>query len=570
VIICINPECQKRQNSDSSEFCQFCGTPLLIQGRYRLLQPLRPLDRRLSTEVFEIDDIGVRKVMKILNSDRSDEIEHLEREVCLLQEMNHPGIPKADLDGYFTVSLPNCSRSLHCLVMEKIEGVNLEKWVEIYGKISQKQALDWLRQLLGILDELHREGFFHRDIKPSNIMCKPDGQLVLIDFGSVREITVTYLVKLKRSPNLTTKIKEITTIFSRGYTPQEQINGKALPQSDFFALGRTFVYLLTGKHPAELPTNSQTGKLVWHDLAPQVSPLLAEFIDEWMAQLPRNRPQDSDAILQNLTPNRLLWKRIQRFLKSPHFKIIVASLLFLAVTYRLSFPWKAQYYYDRGLAAHRANHLDLARRNYEKALKFNDKDSRIYNNIGRICQELDDTGCAEKNYQTSLDLDPENSVANYNLGDLYEDKGQLDRAAAEYEKAIASGGPVAANAISSLARIRILQGNATTAIELSRQGLRQANKNRLKSTLYRNLGWAYLTQADYRQAEENLQKALRLQPKRTDAYCLFAQVREAQNRQNEALQFWKDCRDGDAEDRVEIPVWQTTARQRLEEAGTKP
>jgi len=41
----------------------------------------------------------------------------------------------------------------------------------------------------------------------------------------------------------------ITRIVSAGYTPPEQENFPAVPQSDFFALGRTFVYLLTGQNP---------------------------------------------------------------------------------------------------------------------------------------------------------------------------------------------------------------------------------------------------------------------------------------------------------------------------------
>ena len=39
-----------------------------------------------------------------------------------------------------------------------------------------------------ILDHLHKQQYFHRDIKPSNIMLKPDGQLVLVDFGAIREV----------------------------------------------------------------------------------------------------------------------------------------------------------------------------------------------------------------------------------------------------------------------------------------------------------------------------------------------------------------------------------------------
>ncbi|CCQ62695.1 Protein kinase [Crocosphaera watsonii WH 0401] len=52
-------------------------------------------------------------------------------------------------------------------------------------------AIQWLMQLLRILEEIHHHNFFHRDIKPSNIMLRSTGQLVLIDFGTAREVTET-------------------------------------------------------------------------------------------------------------------------------------------------------------------------------------------------------------------------------------------------------------------------------------------------------------------------------------------------------------------------------------------
>lgn len=563
-MICINPECHNRQNSDDSELCRSCGTPLLINDRYRLLQSLRPLDPHHSTEVFEVDDRGTRKVMKVLNSTRADEIDHFERESLILQWMNHPGIPKVDLDGYFTVSLPNRSWTLHCLVMEKIEGLNLETWVDTYGKISQEQAIHWLRQLLNILDALHQEGFFHRDIKPSNIMYQSNGQLALIDFGAVREMTDTYLAKIKRPANLKTEKKGITSIISSGYTPQEQIDGRALPQSDFFALGRTFVHLLTGKHPSELPRNSQTGQLRWRDFAPQTSPLLAEFIDELMAQLPRNRPQNADAILQNLTPNRLRWRRILRWLKSTQLKTVIAILIVFAIMYRLSFPWISQNFYDRGWKAQQSNDFNRARQSYKQALKFNPNDARIYNNLGILCQNLNDWSGAMGYYQKALEIE-EDAGTLYNLAQLYEQMEDFDRAEDQYEKAIALGGATVDHSLSRLARLSILTGHLHRAIDLSQQGLQHTHKPSVRSALYRNLGWIYWMQADYTQAEENLQKALQLQEDRTEAYCLLALVKESQGKETEALELWKSCRDGNAKNRVEILTWQTMARQRLQQ-----
>jgi serine/threonine protein kinase len=388
VIYCINPDCKQRQNPDNLECCQTCGTPLLIHERYRLLKPLRPLDPRTSTDIFEVDDGGTRKVMKVLKDSRPQLVEGFEREALTLELLKHSGIPKVDLDGYFTFTPSNSTRELHCLVMEKIEGQNLDQWLAKEGPIpSESLAINWLRQLIEILDQVHKSGFFHRDIKPSNIILKPDGQLVLIDFGSVREMTHTYLAKLKGGLN-------VTAIISGGYTPQEQVDGKALPQSDFYALGRTFVHLLTGKHPSDFPREPDTGKLIWQDRAPQISKPLADFIDDMMAILPADRPKTTAEILRDLTPKRLLGKSVQRQVSSPQFRLGVAALLLMGLIYRLSFPWQAQSFYERGVEALKVNQLESARKFYKRALEFNTKDARIYNDMGLICQIEGNSTCA--------------------------------------------------------------------------------------------------------------------------------------------------------------------------------
>lgn len=298
---CINPWCQKRDNPDDPaiQTCLTCGTPLLIQNRYRLLRPLRELGGQEYTEIFEVADMQdpeTCRVMKVLKS--LELLEMFHREVQILQNLTVEqqldsemplGIPSVELDGYFTVTIGQKSRELHCLVMEKIEGLDLEEWVRKNGPISESLALKWLTQLTVTLSRLQQKGLLHRDIKPSNIMRKLDEQLVLIDFGTVRETTDTYMAKIGRG--------RITSIVSPGYTPLEQIDGRAVPQSDFYALGRSFVYLLTGKHPIEF-LDDDKDKLIWRDSAPQISDWFADLINELIAPLRSGRPRDADEILE--------------------------------------------------------------------------------------------------------------------------------------------------------------------------------------------------------------------------------------------------------------------------------
>ncbi len=293
VSYCLNPKCPNPSDPANAyrPTCRHCGSDLLLQGRYRILQPLGGGG---FGKTFEIDDQGMRKVLKVLLKEHPKAVALFKQEADVLSRLRHPGIPKVERDAYFVYSPTDSHEVFHCLVMEKIEGANLQDWLKNRGKpITQEQAVDWLKQLTDILDQVHRLQYFHRDIKPHNIMCKPNGQLVLIDFGTAREVSATYFAKVGQGQN-------VTGIVSPGYSPPEQTNGKAVPQSDFFALGRTFVYLLTGKPPTAFPENPRTGKLMWRKGAPHISDSVVNVIDYLMAPFPGNRPQNPQMILQCL------------------------------------------------------------------------------------------------------------------------------------------------------------------------------------------------------------------------------------------------------------------------------
>jgi WD40 repeat protein len=270
----------------------------VLRDRYRVL---RPLGHGGFGQTFEVEDGRDRKVLKVLNLGRFQNrdsmkkaIDLFRREAAVLSRLHHSGIPRVEPDGYFT--WPEGQRNaLHCLVMEKIEGQNLQQWLGTQSEtaISEARAIAWLKRLVEILAQVHQRDLIHRDIKPANIMLNPKGELVLVDFGAVRELTDTYLQR--QAQNVTG-----TVIIAAGYTPPEQAEGQAVPQSDFFALGRTFVFLLTGKHPINFDRDPRTGKLKWRESAPQISQPLANLIDYMMDPFPGKRPQTTEMILRCL------------------------------------------------------------------------------------------------------------------------------------------------------------------------------------------------------------------------------------------------------------------------------
>ncbi|MFN6275813.1 MAG: protein kinase domain-containing protein [Microcystis sp.] len=303
---CINPDCSQpdhpSNNNSNTRYCQSCGSELLLNGQYRVSRLLS--DTTGFGVVYEAFEGFTAKILKVLqerwnNDPKAVELFKREYDVLLeLSRQNVTGVPRADT--YFQYSTRE-GKILHCLVMEKVEGINLEQWLKQYDKLSQKRALKWLREITLILDKIHQQNWLHRDIKPPNIMLRNSGELVLIDFGTAREETQTYHQKVKG--------QQVTGITSAGYTPNEQQHGQAVIQSDFHALGRTFVHLLTGKHPLEIydPINDV---LPWREETENIHPLLLDFIDELMGRLPKNRPANTRVILQRLD-------EIERQLKLP-------------------------------------------------------------------------------------------------------------------------------------------------------------------------------------------------------------------------------------------------------------
>ncbi|MEB3211296.1 MAG: serine/threonine-protein kinase [Leptolyngbyaceae bacterium] len=277
----------------------------VLNGRYRVVQSLSYGGFGETFQVIDevaplVNNAYQVKVLKILNLSRFQEaksrqksIDLFRREARVLSRLHHPGIPKVDEGGYFTWP-SHATNPLHCLVMEYVEGRSLDVWMRLRHNqpLKQDQAVEWLQQLVTILDVIHRQGLIHRDIKPSNIMLTASGQLVLIDFGAVRDVTVTYLQN--------TGLHTGTRIFAAGYTPHEQAEGRARAESDFFALGRTFVHLMSGMHPMGIDIDDKTGKLDWRSYVPQISDWLADLIDRMMETMPGNRPRTAQEILQQL------------------------------------------------------------------------------------------------------------------------------------------------------------------------------------------------------------------------------------------------------------------------------
>ncbi|WP_353932444.1 serine/threonine-protein kinase [Okeanomitos corallinicola TIOX110] len=296
---CINPNCQRPYpQPGGNKFCNSCGTQLQLQDRY---YPLQALGSGGFAQIYTVWDAKTQteKVLKVLVENSPKALELFIQEAEVLSSFRNPGVPEVDPDGYFQVNLTNPKQHLlACLVMEKIDGQNLEEIRRNYPQgCPEDLVLNWFTQAVKILQELHKRQIIHRDIKPSNLMLRNPStnaamqteQLVLIDFGGAKQFSGAIL----RSPSSSTRL------FSSGYSPPEQIvGGNVGPAADFYALGRTIIELLTGKHPQELE-DAITGELKWRNYC-HVNSDLADLLDEMIQTEVRSRPAHAAIIQKRL------------------------------------------------------------------------------------------------------------------------------------------------------------------------------------------------------------------------------------------------------------------------------
>lgn len=159
-------------------------------------------------------------------------------ETEMLKSFDHPHLPSIvdviDTEDSFII------------VMDYIQGKSLETVLKSSGNKPQKKedVLEWAKQLCDVLGYLHtrEKPIIYRDMKPANVMLRPDGNVMLIDFGTAREFK-------SRS------VADTTCLGTRGYAAPEQYGGMGQTdaRTDIYCLGATLYHLLTGHNPAEPP-----------------------------------------------------------------------------------------------------------------------------------------------------------------------------------------------------------------------------------------------------------------------------------------------------------------------------
>ena len=232
------------------------------------------------------------------------------------------------------------------LVQEFIIGHTLSTELQSGKRWSEGAVVQLLQEVLSILEYVHNHGLIHRDLKPSNLIRRQqDGKLVLVDFGSVKQVWTQVVTKFgKTSTSFAVSIPATMAIGTLGYMPSEQGRGRPRPNSDIYALGIIGIQALTGLSPIQLlesntgVADSDIGEIIWQHHV-QVSAPLASVLTKMVLYhfqeryesatqvllalqplLSRQAPRQQKAILKSSTPQQVMGQRLTTLVSrtAPH------------------------------------------------------------------------------------------------------------------------------------------------------------------------------------------------------------------------------------------------------------
>ncbi len=265
----------------------------ILRQRYKIIEKISRGAFGVTYLAIDLDFPGERKcVVKNLSPKNSDpEVVVLAKRLfkteakCLSRLGEHNRIPR--LYSYFE------EEGEFYLVQEFIQGRNLASEFKLGKRWSEEATVNFLQELLEILTFVHQEDTIHRDIKPANIMRRDsDGELVLIDFGAVKEI----LTVDKNGQTILTN--PTVGIGSFNYMAPEQAMGRPGKYSDVYAVGMLGIQALTGLPPKALPKDSDKFRQILDELQIQIHPHLECVLSTMISFHPENRFADATEALE--------------------------------------------------------------------------------------------------------------------------------------------------------------------------------------------------------------------------------------------------------------------------------
>ncbi|WP_373537010.1 tetratricopeptide repeat protein [Microcoleus sp.] len=387
------------------------------------------------------------------------------------------------------------------LVEEFVPGQALNREIVAGQPWREERVLSLLEEILQLLAFVHSQGVIHRDVNPSNLIRrKPDSKLVLIDFGSVKEVANHVI-------DFDTEFPRTIATGTPAYMPIEQFQGNPQFSSDLYAVGMMAIQAITGLPGTDLPklqdpSPSHTGEIVWRNRA-QCSPGLANIIDKMVCHQFGKRYQSAEDVLAALSklthrqePHTAQQKsRAPSSLRSvdsfasrfgPRFWwLILAGLGAISLVFLLSYcsrpnPIKAKEYYEQGVEKSRNQDAEAALQAFNKSIQLNPNNADSFYLRGNANYDLKKYQEAIADYSQAIALNPKYFKAYFNRGLARNDFNDKRGAIEDYTQVLK------------------LQPNDVDT--------------------YYERGITYLELQDYNMAIQDFTEAIRLQPKLVKAY----------------------------------------------------
>jgi serine/threonine-protein kinase len=182
--------------------------------------------------------------VKILHpklANRKDLVSRFRREARAMSHLTHPNTVKVYLYGELE------DGSLY-IVMEYLEGKNLNQTVRAEGPMPVERGLPILIQASNALEEAHRAGIIHRDLKPENIFISQQGGMK--DYAKVLDFGLAKVTEREMRPGSVILTQEGMVFGTPEFMSPEQAQGKTLTAaSDIYSLAIILYEVLTGKLP---------------------------------------------------------------------------------------------------------------------------------------------------------------------------------------------------------------------------------------------------------------------------------------------------------------------------------
>ena len=211
----------------------------IIDGKYKILNKIG--QGGMSVVYLAMNERANKQwAIKEVRKDGTKDYEVVKQgliaETDILKRLNHPHLPSI-------IDVIDCDDTF-LIVMDYIEGRTLDHWLKKEGAQPQERVVEWAKQICDVLGYLHsrKPPIIYRDLKPSNVMLKPDGKIMIIDFGTAREFKEQ-------------SIEDTKCLGTQGYAAPEQYggHGQTDARTDIYNLGATMYHLLTGHNPTLPP-----------------------------------------------------------------------------------------------------------------------------------------------------------------------------------------------------------------------------------------------------------------------------------------------------------------------------